>query len=51
MSDKETELTPTKSSNTKSEGRESSEKGHSGSIEPELLKDLLKTPEKQGSSH
>lgn len=40
MSDKETELTPTKNSNTKSEGRESSEKGHSGSIEPELLKDL-----------
>lgn len=40
MSDKEKELTPTKNSNTESRERESSKKGPSGSIEPELLKDL-----------
>lgn len=40
MSDKETGLTPTKKSNAKSQKENSSEKGNSRSIEPELLKDL-----------
>lgn len=40
MNDKKTKLTPTKNSNTESQEEDSSEKGNSGSIEPELLKNL-----------